>query len=56
VTNDTESGSGKNKKADELGIPIINEKDFLAIIDDSSKLNTFKNDDKRIIVQGDLFN
>jgi DNA ligase (NAD+) len=32
VTNDTESGSAKNKKARELGIAIINEKEFLKLI------------------------
>lgn len=31
VTNDTSSGSSKNKKAQELGIPIITEKDFLSL-------------------------
>ncbi|MDR2143714.1 MAG: NAD-dependent DNA ligase LigA [Treponema sp.] len=33
VTNDTESGSAKNKKAGELGIPIINEEQFLALLE-----------------------
>jgi DNA ligase (NAD+) len=32
VANDPESGSAKNKKALELGIPIIGEKEFLALI------------------------
>jgi DNA ligase (NAD+) len=32
VTNDPESGSAKNKKARELGIPIINEDDFLTLL------------------------
>ena len=32
VTNDTTSGSAKNKKAQSLGIPIINEEAFLAMI------------------------
>lgn len=32
VTNDTASGSSKNKKAAELGVPIINEEEFLALV------------------------
>ncbi|MDR2576108.1 MAG: NAD-dependent DNA ligase LigA [Treponema sp.] len=32
VTNDPASGSAKNKKAWELGIPIINEEEFLALL------------------------
>lgn len=32
VTNDTESGSGKNKKAKENGVKIINEEEFLKMI------------------------
>jgi DNA ligase (NAD+) len=32
VTNDKESGSAKNKKARELGIPIINEDEFLELL------------------------
>ena len=32
VTNDTSSGSAKNVKAAQLGIPIINEQEFLAIV------------------------
>ncbi len=31
INNDTESGSSKNKKAKELGIPIISEEDFLKL-------------------------
>ncbi len=32
VTNDTSSGSSKNVKAAQLGIPVINEKEFLEIV------------------------
>jgi DNA ligase (NAD+) len=32
VTNDTESGSAKNKKAHILGVPIISEEDFLKLL------------------------
>jgi DNA ligase (NAD+) len=53
VTNDSASGSGKNKKARELGVPIINEKDFLAMLAgigaDSSKASA------PAAVQGELF-
>jgi len=37
VTNDPESGSSKNKKANSLGIPIIDEERFLAILADPGK-------------------
>jgi DNA ligase (NAD+) len=37
VTNDPESGSGKNKKARELGVAIIDEEAFLAILADPSR-------------------
>jgi len=37
VTNDPESGSSKNKKARSLGIPIIDEEGFLAILADPGK-------------------
>jgi DNA ligase (NAD+) len=38
VTNDPESGSGKNKKARELGVTIINEKTFLAMISGNKEI------------------
>jgi DNA ligase (NAD+) len=34
VTNDPESGSAKNKKAQSLGVPIIDEKQFLAMLEE----------------------
>jgi DNA ligase (NAD+) len=50
VTNDPESGSGKNKKARELGVPIINEEEFLALLADTGKAGG-----KPQKVQGELF-
>jgi DNA ligase (NAD+) len=37
VTNDPGSGSAKNKKARELGIPVVDEKEFLALLADPGK-------------------
>jgi DNA ligase (NAD+) len=34
VTNDGQSGSAKNRKAKSLGIPIISEEQFLALLSD----------------------
>ena len=36
VTNDTESGSSKNRKAKELGTKVINEQEFLKLISNAS--------------------
>jgi DNA ligase (NAD+) len=49
VTNDPESGSVKNNKAVELGIPIINEEEFLALISKP------KNESQLQHIQGELF-
>jgi DNA ligase (NAD+) len=49
VTNDPGSGSSKNKKARELGISIINEEQFLALLADADNGNVPK------AAQGELF-
>jgi DNA ligase (NAD+) len=53
VTNDPESGSGKNTKARNLGVPILNEQDFLAIMEDPGRAEAYRG--KAAPVQGDLF-
>jgi DNA ligase (NAD+) len=52
VTNDPSSGSSKNKKANELGIQIIDEDKFLSIINGSVKKSDIK---KKSPEQGELF-
>jgi DNA ligase (NAD+) len=47
VTNDTGSGSAKNKKAKELGIAIIDEEEFIALLNGGSV--------KKSETQGELF-
>jgi DNA ligase (NAD+) len=49
VTNDSSSGSAKNKKARELGISVINEEEFLALISKP------KREAQLQTVQGELF-
>jgi len=49
VTNDPSSGSSKNKKANELGIKIIGEDEFVAIIKPEEKIKRDKP------LQGELF-
>ncbi|MDR0637117.1 MAG: NAD-dependent DNA ligase LigA [Treponema sp.] len=44
VTNDPESGSAKNKKAQSYGIPIIDETAFLAILADPAKVKSTGSD------------
>ncbi|MCL2229633.1 MAG: NAD-dependent DNA ligase LigA [Treponema sp.] len=48
VTNDPSSGSSKNKKANDLGIPIIDEDGFLELIKTNQEL-------KKETLQGELF-
>jgi len=48
VTNDPDSGSSKNKKARELGVKIIDEKEFLKLIKTGSEVKTE-------LKQGELF-
>ncbi|MDR1072634.1 MAG: NAD-dependent DNA ligase LigA [Treponema sp.] len=55
VTNDTESGSAKNKKARDLGVPVIDEKQFLELIDKATKLVSGAPDTTFPPVQGELF-
>ncbi len=37
INNDTQSSSSKNKKAKELGIPILSEEDFLNLLQEKEK-------------------
>jgi len=39
INNDTTSNSSKNKKAKELGIPIISERDFLKMLEGEEHAN-----------------
>jgi DNA ligase (NAD+) len=57
VTNDPGSGSGKNKKARELGIPIIDEEQFLALLENPEKADSAPSSGKRKTdaLQGELF-
>ena len=38
INNDSQSSSAKNKKARELGIPVLTEKEFLNLLDEEEKL------------------
>ena len=54
VTNDTESGSSKNKKAKELGVKVIDEKTFYSIIkyDLPENLKTLAEEKKKMNTKG----
>jgi DNA ligase (NAD+) len=54
VTNDGGSGSAKNRKAGNLGIPIINEEEFLALLSDPLLAEELKSKPAGA-AQGDLF-
>jgi DNA ligase (NAD+) len=41
VTNDPESGSAKNQKARSLGVPVIDEKQFLALLENPASAASF---------------
>ncbi|MDR0556376.1 MAG: NAD-dependent DNA ligase LigA [Treponema sp.] len=55
VTNDTESGSAKNKKAQNLGVPVIDEKQFLHLIDKAARLVSGDPAPAHLPAQGELF-
>ncbi|MDR2193258.1 MAG: NAD-dependent DNA ligase LigA [Treponema sp.] len=58
VTNDTDSGSAKNRKARDMGVPIIDEKQFLALIHNavtSCSVGADIPEPPRSPVQGELF-
>jgi DNA ligase (NAD+) len=61
VTNDPSSGSSKNKKAQSLGIPVIDEKIFIALLQDPFHAADYKNaeiifpNDQTALIQGELF-
>ncbi|MDR0316792.1 MAG: DNA ligase (NAD(+)) LigA [Treponema sp.] len=58
VTNDPESGSAKNKKARDLGIPIIDEKGFLALLaapEKSGKAQSTTETGETSAMPGELF-
>ncbi|AEF85331.1 DNA ligase (NAD(+)) [Treponema primitia ZAS-2] len=55
VTNDPGSGSAKNAKARSLGIPIIDEEGFLAILADPAKVKAYSPAGGVGALQGELF-
>jgi DNA ligase (NAD+) len=54
VTNDSSSSSSKNKKAQSLGIKIINEDEYLALLS-SKKESKLESKPKKNLSQGELF-
>jgi DNA ligase (NAD+) len=55
VANNTESGSAKNKKARDLGVPIIDEKQFSELIDKAMRSVSGGTTPAHLPVQGELF-
>jgi DNA ligase (NAD+) len=58
VTNDPESGSGKSRKARGLGIPVLGEDDFRALLEDPSRAASYRAGDAgppAAGTQGELF-
>ena len=45
INNDVNSTSGKNKKAQDLGVPIISEADFVAMVENPPTIQTFTKSD-----------
>lgn len=55
VTNDPHSGSGKSKKARELGIPVLDEDAFLAVLADPAAAAERVREPAKAILQSELF-
>jgi DNA ligase (NAD+) len=55
VTNDIASGSAKNKKAQAMGVPVIDEKGFLALVEKAVKMVSVISIPANPPVQGELF-
>lgn len=55
INNDTASNSSKNKKAKELGIPIISETDFLKLLEEAGSAETTDDASESVKAPGDGF-